>query len=484
MKKFLSLVLVFVMAAGMAGIVPPGIAADPTPDTSWYYANPGAYSYTISTAGQLAGLAVLVNGGISFAWRTLTLGTDIDISSYGADYRGGYNDGKGWTPIGTSDNPFRGTFDGNHNAVTGLGIYNPFGDSHTGLFGHVAEGTVKNLRIENAYIIGGVTVGGVAGRVSGIRQQIENTVIVGDSGYIINCSVRGYVNGNMFVGGIAGVVDIGGNVSESRSVGTSSGRYHIGGIAGVVSGGAVENCYSAGEVSGTWYVGGVAASTEPGSLVKNCYSTATIHFGGAFGGHINTGGGGIAGILHGSEIVNCAALNPVIMGFSAANNTHIGRVLGMTVPHSGNVLYGNYALESMEITLDSADITLNKGHDQADGGDISMEQALTSEFWIDTMGWDISIWDIANGRLPTLRAFPKPIAYGDVDGNGVINAADVTMLRRYIAATDKDAFIRDNPSFNKDNADANGDGMINATDVTLLRTYLAATDPSTVRFGP
>jgi peptidoglycan/xylan/chitin deacetylase (PgdA/CDA1 family) len=71
--------------------------------------------------------------------------------------------------------------------------------------------------------------------------------------------------------------------------------------------------------------------------------------------------------------------------------------------------------------------------------------------------------------------------YGDVDGNGIINSADVTLLRRRVAQGNENNL----PSnYNRANADVNGDGFINATDVTLLRRYVAATDPSTVRLGP
>jgi hypothetical protein len=76
------------------------------------------------------------------------------------------------------------------------------------------------------------------------------------------------------------------------------------------------------------------------------------------------------------------------------------------------------------------------------------------------------------------------VLYGDANGDGFINAADVTMLRRYIAASDKDAFVRDNPNFILVNADVNGDGTIDSADVTLLRRYLAAANPATVLLGP
>ena len=62
---------------------------------------------------------------------------------------------------------------------------------------------------------------------------------------------------------------------------------------------------------------------------------------------------------------------------------------------------------------------------------------------------------------------------GDVDNDGVIDAADISLLRRYIAAEDKNAFLSENPDFNEDNADVNGDGIINAEDVALLRRYVA-----------
>jgi PKD repeat protein len=74
--------------------------------------------------------------------------------------------------------------------------------------------------------------------------------------------------------------------------------------------------------------------------------------------------------------------------------------------------------------------------------------------------------------------------YGDVNGDGVINAADITLLRRYIAATDKEEFRENNKTFVPENADANGDGVIDTADVTLLRKHLTATNPATVPLGP
>jgi ribosomal protein S18 len=74
--------------------------------------------------------------------------------------------------------------------------------------------------------------------------------------------------------------------------------------------------------------------------------------------------------------------------------------------------------------------------------------------------------------------------YGDVDGDGVIDSADVTLLRRYVAASDKGDFLDRNPGFNLENADVNGDSRIDSADITLLRRYIAASNKSLTPLGP
>jgi hypothetical protein len=65
--------------------------------------------------------------------------------------------------------------------------------------------------------------------------------------------------------------------------------------------------------------------------------------------------------------------------------------------------------------------------------------------------------------------------YGDVDGDGHINSADATFLRRFLASDLSPQEFRDlNPSFNIYNADVNGDGRIDTADVTLLRKWIVS----------
>ena len=73
--------------------------------------------------------------------------------------------------------------------------------------------------------------------------------------------------------------------------------------------------------------------------------------------------------------------------------------------------------------------------------------------------------------------------YGDIDRDGVIDAADVTLLRRYIASGNCPDFAEANEIIEL-YADVNADGTIDAADVSLLRQHLVATDRSTVPLGP
>jgi beta-glucanase (GH16 family) len=104
-----------------------------------------------------------------------------------------------------------------------------------------------------------------------------------------------------------------------------------------------------------------------------------------------------------------------------------------------------------------------------------MMHATQRDFNWETTWFGPSFW--------RLSLHGKP-AYGHVRGAADISAADVTLLRGYIAAQDKTAFRNANPAFNMVTADVNGDGFINSADVTLLRRWIAAVNKNTVPLGP
>ncbi|MCL2101916.1 MAG: hypothetical protein FWH22_09430, partial [Fibromonadales bacterium] len=149
---------------------------DDAVDISWYAGNETATSYTIYTAGQLAGLAQLVNNGNDFSGRTISLGAHIALN----DTNGWESWDKSapattWMAIGTVANPFMGIFDGSAYSISG--VYINAETDNQGLFGVVgAGGTVANAGVLASFIRGNSNVGGVAGTNNG---TIANSYFTG-----------------------------------------------------------------------------------------------------------------------------------------------------------------------------------------------------------------------------------------------------------------------------------------------------------------
>lgn len=77
------------------------------------------------------------------------------------------NNRKGWQPIGTSGNPFTGSFDGQGYQISDLFVNRPDEDE-VGLFGCVDEaGVINNVEVVNAVVTGKHYVAGVVGNNSG-----------------------------------------------------------------------------------------------------------------------------------------------------------------------------------------------------------------------------------------------------------------------------------------------------------------------------
>jgi len=75
--------------------------------------------------------------------------------------------------------------------------------------------------------------------------------------------------------------------------------------------------------------------------------------------------------------------------------------------------------------------------------------------------------------------------FGHIRGQNHINAADSTLLRRYVTRSGgSNTFQNNNPSFVRANATLVTADAVGDPDVARLREYLAATDPTSVRLGP
>ena len=85
-----------------------------------------------------------------------TADIDLDIAPW--------NEGAGWSPIGSEANPFTGMYDGAGHTVEGLFIDRPNSD-HQGLFGFVSgeQARISNLTVEDFSITARNRNGGLVG---------------------------------------------------------------------------------------------------------------------------------------------------------------------------------------------------------------------------------------------------------------------------------------------------------------------------------
>lgn len=100
---------------------------------------------------------------------------------------------KEWVPIGTSETPFTGSFDGKNHKIINLQI-NDSTLEYAGLFGYVKDSDehktqIKNIYLVNPNIVAKQYVGGLIGGIN-INQTGENTALI-DSIYIIGGSIEG-----------------------------------------------------------------------------------------------------------------------------------------------------------------------------------------------------------------------------------------------------------------------------------------------------
>jgi len=171
------------------------------------------------------------------------------------------NQGKGWQPIGTRNDPFSGIFDGQGLEIRNLCINRP-DEKYMGVFSFLRGGcTIKNVGVVNVDIIGNDYVGSLVSTVCGI---------------VSNCHSSGIATGNDYVGGLVGRIGsygyctASGTVSNSYSTVIVSGDYRVGGLV-AYNMGDVSTSYSSGKVTGNEDVGGLVAYNDINGRVTNSF---------------------------------------------------------------------------------------------------------------------------------------------------------------------------------------------------------------------
>ena len=216
-----------------------------------------------------------VNAGNSYAGYTIKLLDEINLNNVE------------WAPIGTSEHPFSGVFDGQGYTISNLKVNSTSG--YAGLFGNVTgtaanaphtssevwdstlNTVILNSYSENKYtaVVKNLVIEGFAiTNTSG--NYVGTAVAYGKYAYFANLTVKnGTVNGNGKTGGVIGatgedvVLDY---LSTESSVTVSSTGHSVGGIIGGVNRGGstphlavIANCTNRANVSTTDTSNGIAA---------------------------------------------------------------------------------------------------------------------------------------------------------------------------------------------------------------------------------
>ncbi|HWQ76747.1 MAG TPA: S-layer homology domain-containing protein [Syntrophomonas sp.] len=370
--------------------------------------------YVISSVYQIHWFQGQVNDGNSYAGQYIELGRDITLS-------------EPWTPIGTDDSPFAGSFDGQGHTISGLSIGSEedrSAQAYAGLFGYALNtASLHNVRLENASVY--TEVYGSTGYGGALLAYAKVDSASGKGTVIDNCFASGVVdvktinNKAAMVGGLVGftnqygiLTNCGANVDVSVS--TGSGVLNAGGLLGYPSINTLTmNCYSLGDVE----VSTSNANANAGSLAGtiggvfyNCYAAGDVTQGGS-----NIRVGGLAGNIAAAGIVmnsyyddalfDCAVKNisghvdDSVLGKSAAElaSAEFASTLGNNLSPAAQ----RAAKDKVETFNPALSTTMSQLLDLVDGAFYDWELTggkveLTDSLWVPSEP-DSSIFDGGDG---------------------------------------------------------------------------------------
>lgn len=284
-----------------------------TVDITWYTGPKTNYEICRSATDnaqnvkELYGFAYLVNQGITFATRKVTMLYDVTVNEGTvAEWEArGFTNLTEWTPIGKNI-AFNGEFNGGNHTINGL--YGTASTEVMGLFGRTgAESVIKNLRFTNSYFSSSAgTMGSIAGYCEGDFHTIYSDVkLVSTAGLngglagrhwsnsetsMTNCWYAGTMvlnasgntagnSGGLLGKALKGTVTItnclfSGKISNPVS---TSGNQRVGGFIGDTAGTIViTSSLNSGELD--YKSGAVGVARLIGCIEKNTVSMSKVYF--------------------------------------------------------------------------------------------------------------------------------------------------------------------------------------------------------------
>jgi len=295
---------------------------------------------TVKTAKGLSWVAQETNKGKSsnyngFLGYTIELAGDIDLDNYE------------WTPIGTSDNPFRGSFNGNGYKISNMKIGSQdvvLDKKFIGFFGYIKKDLIgEEIKIENVTLKGGQIygeentqyVGALAGYVYAYGYDAKAHITIS------HCSSSVEVTGGMaflsYTGGIIGMGEGKGEVTGSLII-----EYCTN--SGTIKGGGTSYSYTGGIIGFGKGIGEGSGKGDGSLVIKNCTNSGEI----VGTGNSSSCTGGIIGYGSASgegdsslSIKNCTNNGEIKGGDTSSTTT--GGIIGYGYGY-GDGIYGNGSL--------------------------------------------------------------------------------------------------------------------------------------------
>jgi hypothetical protein len=239
---------------------------------------------------------VNTNGGAT-AGKEYILTDDIEIA-------------ESWTPIGTENQSFQGTFYGNGHAIVVKSGFSFTDVPYTGIFGYVNDAEIRDLTLR--YDVN-VAAGASADRIGGL------TGYAGGSTRIRNVTIQSAAG-----------------VTLSRAGGAATARY-LGGIAGYLAGTAgMENCSSSLGVSliapnaVDLFAGGIAGYSGSSGTLKDISCTAAVSLEKTNNATGSNFCGGIGGQFINTSLDNCVFTGSVTVptADTSTDDMFVGGLLG------------------------------------------------------------------------------------------------------------------------------------------------------------
>ena len=290
-----------------------------------------------------------------------------------------------WTPIGTTTNPFTGSFDGDGFTIFGLRITAAAGSQ--GMF-RALNGTIRNLTLDQANITNaGISSSALVGEImAGATATINNVTIQ-------NSAISGGVaSGDNTLGAILG--NIGGNVTITNCRVINTTVNGAGGRTGGLFGGA--SAGGSGLIANN-FVNTTVSSTGPnvGGIggINNSTTGLTIEFN-VFAGNITASSNNSGGII-GGGVGSSTTRNNIVISERITSTGTARRI----DPVGTVALANNRAFSGTLVNNAAATGTLT----DLNGLSITAAEVRTQSTWA-TAGFDFAtVWEWQDGFMPRLR---------------------------------------------------------------------------------